>query len=56
MTSKKMNIIIIGDAQVGKTSILQRFDKRQFKHNTIRTIGVEFITHKYDPGDDANEV
>ena len=43
----KMNIIIVGDGKVGKTSILKRFDKRQFQPQHIRTIGVDFISAAY---------
>ena len=42
-----MAIIIVGDGKVGKTSILKRFDKRQFVTQHIRTTGVDFIQTSY---------
>ena len=53
MQGYKMNIIIVGDGKVGKTSILKRFDKRQFQQAHIRTIGVDFITAQYKAKDDT---
>ena len=50
-----MSIIIVGDGKVGKTSILKRFDKRQFQPQHIRTIGVDFIATQYK-SDDGTEV
>jgi small GTP-binding protein len=43
--SGKMNIIIIGDGEVGKTSILKFFDKRKAPSAHIRTVGVDYISH-----------
>ena len=48
-----MNIIIVGDGKVGKTSILKRFDKRQFQPAHIRTIGVDFIQAQYKAKDET---
>ena len=45
--SHRMAIIIVGDGKVGKTSILKRFDKRQFVSQHIRTTGVDFIQTSY---------
>ena len=53
MQGYKMNIIIVGDGKVGKTSILKRFDKRQFQPAHIRTIGVDFIQAQYKSKDDT---
>ena len=52
---QRMGIIIVGDGKVGKTSILQRFNKRQFQNQHIRTIGVDFIgtTYKAEDGSDV---
>ena len=46
--SHRMSIIIIGDGKVGKTSLLKRFDKRQFQPQHIRTTGVDFIQTTYN--------
>ena len=52
-----MSIIIIGDSQVGKTSILKQFDKRVFSKEALSTIGVDFIKTTYPnpaPKDGSN--
>jgi GTPase SAR1 family protein len=46
LKSHKMSIIIIGDGEVGKTSILKYFDKKKAPTAHIRTVGVDFILHK----------
>jgi len=38
-----VNIIIIGDGAVGKTSILNYFDTRKFNKNHIRTVGLDSV-------------
>jgi small GTP-binding protein len=40
----KMNIIMLGDGEVGKTSILKFFDKRKTNTSQIRTTGLDQIT------------
>ena len=46
-TSKKMQLITLGDSTVGKTSILEMYQNKQFKENNITTIGVEFYSNTY---------
>ena len=57
MKKEKMNIIIVGDTQVGKTSILKMHHAKQFSHQSISTIGVDFINivYKPKPGDDGTQ-
>jgi len=38
-----MSVIIIGDGEVGKTSILRVFDKKKAPQQHMRTVGVDFI-------------
>jgi small GTP-binding protein len=47
MSKPRMNIMIIGDGKVGKTSILKMFDKKKFQQDHIKTIGVDFIKTSY---------
>ncbi len=42
-----MNIMMIGDGAVGKTSILKWYDKRKFQSNHVRTVGLDFIKINY---------
>ena len=39
-----MSIIIIGDGEVGKTSILKNFHTGKAPQAHIRTVGVDFVT------------
>ena len=41
-TEIQVKIVLIGDAAVGKTSIAQRFLGKEFTHEYIMTIGVDF--------------
>ena len=41
---KKCQLLIIGDATVGKTSILSRFSKNSFNSNYLATVGLDFFT------------
>ena len=45
--TKKYKIIMLGDSQVGKTSILHMYQKKHFNQSHISTIGLDFITTKY---------
>ena len=40
-----MKVVIAGDAQVGKTSLIDRFTNKRFRNNTTPTIGAAFQTH-----------
>lgn len=35
--------IVVGDAGVGKTCVLQRFNEDSFSENTPCTLGIEFV-------------
>ena len=37
-----MRILIVGDTDVGKTSLLVRFNDRKFTENNKTTIGVDY--------------
>ena len=41
---KKCQLLIIGDAAVGKTCILRRFAQDTFNSNYISTLGIDFFT------------
>ena len=42
MTDERLNILLIGDSGVGKTSLLTRFIENKFEENYISTLGVEY--------------
>ena len=41
---KKCQLLIVGDAAVGKTSILRRFSQDKFNPNYLSTLGIDFFT------------
>ena len=43
MNAFKLSIIIIGDGEVGKTSILKVYDGKNAPTSHMRTVGVDFI-------------
>ena len=47
-TTKRMQLITLGDSTVGKTSILEMYQNKQFKENNITTIGVEFYSNTFN--------
>lgn len=38
--------MILGDAEVGKTSLLNTFNKCKSSTSTVSTIGIDFVIHK----------
>ena len=45
-------MIVLGDACVGKTSLLRRVDKRDFVPSHLKTIAVDFIKTTYHNAED----
>lgn len=43
MTALKLSIIIIGDGEVGKTSMLKVYDGKSAPQTHMKTLGVDFI-------------
>ena len=41
---EKCQLLIIGDATVGKTSILTRFTDDKFSTNYLNTVGLDFFS------------
>jgi len=37
-----LNILLLGDSDVGKTSLMIKFTDKEFNENTCSTIGVQF--------------
>eukprot|EP01083_Nonionella_stella_P190783 706497_1 len=42
--TSKYKVVIIGDAAVGKTSIIQRFTSNKFDENQNTTVGIDFLS------------
>jgi Ras-related protein Rab-15 len=47
-----IKIILIGDSNVGKTSLIQRYMRDEFTDYQFQTIGVDFVYHNYVYDDD----
>jgi small GTP-binding protein len=41
-------IVLIGDSGVGKSNIMSRYIRDEFKHDSKATIGVEYSSKKYE--------
>ena len=41
-------IVVIGDGQVGKTTLIQRFTRKTFKEDYIKTIGADLSNYDYE--------
>jgi len=44
----RFKFIIIGDHEVGKTSIVRRFVEKRFSHNYRATIGLNILSHDFE--------
>ena len=56
MVQMKINLIMLGDAAIGKTSLLRRVDKREFVPSHLKTIAVDMITTEYRNEEDDKTV
>merc|ERR1711966_447640 len=44
---RQVQIIILGDGAVGKTSLIKRYADQEFDEEHITTLGLDFVTKKY---------
>ncbi len=42
----KINIIVLGESDVGKTSLLNAYNKNKFEQHTQVTVGIDFVYKK----------
>lgn len=56
MVLPKINLIVLGDAAIGKTSLLRRLDKRDFVPNHLKTIAVDYIMLEYHNEEDDKRI
>ena len=48
MSKKKIQLILLGEAAVGKTSIIKHYKDGVFNENHQATLGLDFIAKKYE--------
>ena len=56
MVQMRINLIMLGDAAIGKTSLLRRVDKREFVPNHLKTIAVDYILMEYYNEEDDKKI
>ena len=56
MVQSKINLIMLGDAAIGKTSLLRKVDKREFVPSHLKTIAVDYILTEYYNEEDDKKV
>lgn len=56
MMQPKMNLIILGDAAIGKTSVLRNVEKREFVDSHLKTIAVDFVLTEYFNEEDDRRI
>jgi len=56
MVQPRIHLIVLGDAAVGKTSLLRRLDKREFVPNHLKTIAVDYILTEYQNEEDDKRI
>lgn len=47
MSQKKIQVIILGDGAVGKTSLLKMYQDKQFTQSHMATIGLDYVSSTY---------
>ena len=47
----KVNVMILGDAAVGKTSLIRNIGGKPFEGKHLKTVAVDFITTEYNHED-----
>ena len=47
MSIDKFNVLILGNAAVGKTNIIKAYDGQAFDPNSEATLGIDYVKHKF---------
>lgn len=51
MNNKKINLIVLGDASVGKTSLIKQYTGKGFTEEHLATMGLDFAKKTYTARD-----
>ena len=49
MANNKINIIVLGDGAVGKTSLLKMYAEGKFQESHMATLGLDYVSKAYTP-------
>ena len=49
MSQIKLNIVVLGDGSVGKTSLLKMYAEGQFSDNHMATLGLDYVCKNFTP-------
>ena len=47
--ANKVNLILLGDGSVGKTSIIKMYAEKKFQPSHMATLGLDFVSKNYKP-------
>ena len=47
--TNKINIIVLGDGAVGKTSLLKMYSERKFQESHMATLGLDYVSKTFTP-------
>ena len=56
MASNKINIIVLGDGAVGKTSLLKMYAEGKFQESHMATLGLDYVSKTYTPEGASQEL
>ena len=56
MNKRQIQLIILGDGAVGKTSLINQYTNKQFSEEHLTTLGLDFATRKYQTKSDGSEI
>jgi GTPase SAR1 family protein len=46
---QKINLILLGDGSVGKTSMIKMYAEKKFTESHMATLGLDFVSKSYKP-------
>ena len=55
-SNNKINIIVLGDGAVGKTSLLKMYAEGKFQESHMATLGLDYVSKPFTPKDSNTEL
>ena len=56
MAQQRINIIVLGDGTVGKTSMLNMYANKEFQDKHMTTLGLDYISKNFRPDQNAQVI